>query len=163
MSAPLPLQDIHLPPPPGAWPPAPGWWILAMLLLAGAGFAALRLRRYWGRRQQRRARERLFDAMLRGTSEPAARLAALSQLLRRAARSGAGPAAATLAGNDWLRLLDGASPERPFSGGPGRLLLEGPFRASAMPEGGDDAGATLAVVEALARQRYLQLLEAGDA
>lgn len=161
MSAPLPLQDIHLPPPPGVWPPAPGWWLLALVLAASVGFAALQWRRYWRRRRLRRARERLFDATLQAATEPAARLAALSQLLRRAARSGAMPASATLAGDDWLRFLDGDDAAYPFSGGAGRLLLEGPFRAPATHT--DDASIALAALEALARQRYLQLLEAGDA
>jgi hypothetical protein len=46
------LADIHLPQQPGYWPLAPGWWVLAMLLLALAGYAVWRGVQRW--RLQRR-------------------------------------------------------------------------------------------------------------
>jgi len=159
---PLPLHDIHLPLAPGGWPLAPGWWLLASVLLAAAWFALRTLRRHWRRTRLRRARQRLFDELLAAAHGGSARLTAISQLLRRAARAQAGQRVASLAGEDWLRFLDGEDPGQPFSRGPGRIVLDGPFRAPPSPAA-DDAPATLAVVEALARQRYLQLLEPGNA
>lgn len=123
----LPLRDIHLPPPPGWWPPAPGWWLLAALLLAAVIGMAVWLRRRWRKARHRAALEaELAQALALDT--PSAQLVALSQLLRRAALQ-VEPQAATLTGEAWLRWLDGADASVPFSSGPGRVLLEGPYRA----------------------------------
>lgn len=148
-SAGLTLRDIHLPPPPPWWPPAPGWWLLALVLLivlAGLGWWLWRVAH---RRGMRRALRREFDVAL-ATGAAAAQLAAVSERLRRAAHL-ADAGATSLHGQAWLRFLDGDDPRRPFSTGPGRVLLDGPYQASAS----DDA------VQALlphARRRYLQLL-----
>jgi len=133
----LPLRDIHLPEAPGWWPPAPGWWLLAglaLVLLAGLGWLWRRHRRGRHRRLALREIEKLSQL-------PAAELAAeLSQLLRRAAlchfprRDCAG-----LCGEAWLEFLDHPFPERPFSRGAGRALLEAPYR----PEAGIDTQALL--------------------
>ena len=85
MNPQLQLRDIHLPPEPSWWPPAPGWWVLAILLLVAA---VLLTRWVWRRMRARRRLARLmaeFDAAA-GLVDPGARLAAISQLLRRAAR-----------------------------------------------------------------------------
>jgi hypothetical protein len=159
MSPELQLRDIHLPPEPSWWPPAPGWWVLAILsLLALALLARWVLRR----RQARRRRARLlaeFDSAA-AIGDPAARLAAISQLLRRAARL-RDPRAAQLQGAAWLRFLDGddsAATTGPvdnrgelFSNGIGRILLTGPYQPATDPS----------QVEALiepARRRYLSLV-----
>lgn len=123
----LPLRDIHLPPPPGWWPPAPGWWLLAALLLAALTGLALWLRRRMRKARHRAALEAELTLALAADS-PAEQVVALSQLLRRAARQ-VDPQAATLSGEAWLRWLDGADASAPFSQGPGRVLLDGPFRA----------------------------------
>jgi hypothetical protein len=128
----LPLRDIHLPAEPSWWPPAPGWWLLALLLIAVLAFA---LRRLW-RWQRARRRQRALDAEFAAATalpDALARLTALSQLLRRAARLRS-PAAAALPGLEWLRFLDqtlaqdAATPPNFYSAGPGRMLLDGPFR-----------------------------------
>ncbi len=150
---PLPLRDIHQPPAPPWWPPAPGWWWLAAVLLALLALAAW----WWLRAQRRRAAiARLFDARLRAANTPVEQVAAMSELLRRAARQRA-PGADHLQGEAWLAFLDGeggakvAHGPHPFSEGAGRMLLDGGFRRDV---GEDDAAALLP----LARRRYLELM-----
>lgn len=123
-----PLRDIHLPAEPGWWPPAPGWWVLALLLLLALGWLLWVLRTRLARR--RRARE--LEAMAAAVAEQlppdasgAVLAAELSLLLRRAARVAG---AAALQGEAWLHWLDGDDPVRPFSRGPGRILLDAPWR-----------------------------------
>ena len=83
MSATLPLRDVHLPAAPGWWPPAPGWWLLVASILA----ALLLLVMIWSRRQRRcRQWQTLFDEGVAAAGTPAARIAAASELLRRAVR-----------------------------------------------------------------------------
>lgn len=144
----LPLRDIHLPPEPSWWPPAPGWWVLAALAIALLAFATWKLVRALRARARRRALAAEFERAA-AISDPLARVAAVSELLRRAARLH-DPVAATLAGEDWLRFLDGASESRTFTAGAGRALLDAPWRASV-----DAASADAAV--AAARPRYLEL------
>lgn len=144
----LVLRDIHQPPAPGWWPPAPGWWILAAILLAivvlACWFSARRKRR-------QRAIVALFDGAVEQAQTPAARVAAMSELLRRAARlrdSGADK----LQGEEWLRFLDGGEEtSSEFTRGAGRLLLDGGYRR-------DVDASQLAALRPLARRRYLQLM-----
>ncbi|MBO9828675.1 DUF4381 domain-containing protein [Xanthomonas sp. A2111] len=144
----LPLRDVHLPPAPAWWPPAPGWWMLAAVLLLAIGAALF----VWLRRRQRVQRwQRQFDAATR-TGEPPAQVAAVSELLRRAAQR-RDPAAAALQGEEWLRFLDGGDKRQPFSAGPGRVLLDGGYRPSL------DPGQVQALLP-LARRRFLALMAA---
>jgi hypothetical protein len=120
----LVLRDIHQPPPPGWWPPAPGWWLLgACLLLAIAGVAWWA----WRRRQRRRALAWLFDEAVARADTPAAQIAAMSQLLRRAARR-VDSDAATLPGDEWLRFLDRGLQQPVFVAGVGAALRDGGYR-----------------------------------
>ncbi|MGO4774855.1 DUF4381 domain-containing protein, partial [Lysobacter sp. 2RAB21] len=83
MAAPLVLRDVHLPGAPSWWPLAPGWWALI------AAIAIVSLAAYlWHRRRTRRRREieHVFDHTLAQAATPAAEVAAISELLRRAAR-----------------------------------------------------------------------------
>src|SRR3546814_7575074 len=106
---------------------APGWWWLAAVVLALLVFAAW----WWLRARRRRAAiVRLFDERLHAANTPVERVAAMSELLRRAARR-RDPAADRLQGDAWLAFLDGdraSDVARPVSEGPGRVLLEGGFR-----------------------------------
>lgn len=141
----LVLRDVHLPPSPSWWPPAAGWWWLAGLLLIGvigglAWFA-------WRRRRQRRWLA-WFDRQSAGEAS-AAQVAAMSELLRRAARRADG-ASARLQGEAWLRFLDGKQ-GNDFSQGAGRLLLEGGYRREV------DVG-ELERLRVLARSRFLHLM-----
>lgn len=153
-SPPLQLRDIHLPPEPSWWPPAPGWWLLAALTIVLLVVLARLLQRRWRTRKTMVALNAEFDVAA-SMVEPTARLAAISQLLRRAARL-RNPNAATLQGEAWLRFLDEASGDvsaAPFSAGVGRVLMDGPYRASIDPK----------VVEALvapARVCFLALVAA---
>ena len=146
MAAQLPLRDVHLPAAPAWWPPAPGWWwvfaVLAVLLLA--------LLIVWVLRRRRRQRWLvLFDQQLAIAADAPARLAAASELLRRAARR-VDAHALQLQSDEWLRFLDGRRGSE-CTAGDGRLLLEGGFRPYV-----DDAEATRACQ--LARQRFLELM-----
>ncbi len=153
----LVLRDIHQPPSPPWWPPAPGWWLLAaIVLLAVAGGL------WWLRRQRRRrgAYVRMFNEAVATAATPAAEVAAMSELLRRAARL-IDPEADRLQGEAWLAFLDSggvtAGKRRAsrratgseFSDGAGRLLLEGGYRA-------DVAAAEVAALRPLVRARFLQ-------
>ena len=141
----LVLRDVHVPAAPSMWPPAPGWWLLAAAALTvSAVIWFLKLR------QQRKleARRRLFDEACRDL--PASvQIAAMSELLRRAARK-IDKHADRLQGEDWLRFLDGKKGQD-FSKGAGRLLLEGGFRR-------DVADADLAATKYVARARFLELM-----
>lgn len=142
----LPLRDVHLPPAPPWWPPAAGWWwVGAAVLLLLAALLWLAYRRH----ARRRRWQRQFDLELAAAGTPADRVAAMSGLLRRAARR-VEPGADTLREEAWLALLDGRKGSA-FSAGPGRVLLEGGFRA-------DLSTAEVARLEPLARQRFLQLM-----
>lgn len=146
---PLVLRDIHLSTAPSWWPPAPGWWLLAAVaLLLASGFAAWR----WLRARRRRRALALFDAEVAAAARPADALAAISGLLRRAARLGH-PGADRLQGREWLELLDAGVAAPRFVGHRGRLLLEGPFRA-------DVDAAEVDALRAAARERYLEWMEA---
>jgi hypothetical protein len=148
MNAPdLVLRDIHQPPVPPWLPPAPGWWILAALVLLVSVLATWWLAR---RRRQRRRVVALFDDALEAAPRPAAQVAAISELLRRAARH-RDPGADRLQGEDWLHWLDRELAPASFSTGPGRLLLDGGFRRE-VPD------ADVAELRALARSGYLDLM-----
>lgn len=121
---PLPLADVHLPPSPDVWPPAPGWWLVL------ATFVLVSLTLWLWRRSVRRRRaamEALFDDTLAGVDGASARIAAMSELLRRAARR-RDPQADRLSGDAWLQFLDEGRRMPVFSAGAGRTLLEGGFR-----------------------------------
>jgi hypothetical protein len=144
----LVLRDIHLSTAPPWWPPAFGWWLVAAaLLLVLAGLVAWRLRRM---RRRRRLRA-LFDAEVDAAAHPADAVAAISGLLRRAARL-QDPAADRLEGAEWLAFLDSGRDHPRFDGGRGELLLEGPFRRDA------DAAQVRDLREA-ARERFLEWME----
>lgn len=145
MSGTLVLRDVHVPPAPPLWPPAPGWWLVAVaaVLLALAIWWIARRRR-----ARRRALAEVFDMGVAAASTPTARVAACSELLRRAARTRR-PDADRLQGEAWLAFLDGKRDA--FSCGPGRLLLDGPFRPEVDP---GEADALVAV----ARRRFIDLM-----
>lgn len=142
----LPLRDVHLPPSPAWWPPAPGWWLVAAALvsllaawLAWRGIRKARLRRW----------QAVFDRAC-GDAQGNARVAAISAVLRRASRR-VEAHADRLQGDAWLQFLDGKRGHA-FSQGAGRWLLDGAYRPAV------DARA-LAELEALARVRFLQLMQ----
>ena len=141
---PLVLRDVHEGFAPAWWPPAPGWWLLLAAILAIAAFFAWRMLR----RSRRRAMIlRLFDETVAQAATPSLQVAAMSELLRRAARrKDAG--AATLDGEDWLRFLDAGLPQPVFSAGAGALLRDGGFRT-------DVAANEVDALRVVARARFL--------
>lgn len=148
MNPELPLRDIHLPPAVGWWPLAPGWYALAV------GILALLLFGWWLWRRLRRvtvvkATLRQLDAIAARQQAPVEQVRELALVLRRACLS-AYPRedVAGLTGEDWLRFLDQSLPERPFSEGPGRLLLDAPYR----PHCDGDLKALLDLCRAWARR-----------
>lgn len=141
----LVLRDVHVPATPPLWPPAPGWWIVAGVVLAVALVLFA-----WSYRRRKRVQgwRKLFDE---ACASPRAneQLAAMSELLRRAARK-VDRHADTLEGEAWLRFLDGKG-RSDFADGAGRLLLDGGFRREV------DAD-QLSFVKSLARARFLELM-----
>ena len=155
---PLSLQDVHLPPAPDWWPPAPGWWIVpAVLALIAVGVWL------WRRRVRRRRAviETLFDETLAavdgvgGVDGASARIAMMSELLRRAARR-RDPQADRLSGDAWLRFLDEGQPVPVFSAGAGRTLLEGGFRR-------DVGTQEFEALRGIVRMRFVELMTRGAA
>ena len=143
----LVLRDIHQPPAPSWWPPAVGWWWLAAaLLVLVCAMVGWRLYRAW----QRRRWQRLFDAEIAGAPDAAGRIAAMSSLLRRAARRHR-PDADRLHGDSWLSFLDAGMPGAPFTTGVGHALQDGAFRREV------DALDTTAL-HTLARARFVLLM-----
>ena len=125
----LVLRDIHQPPAPPWWPPAPGWWLViagvAVIVCIAAWFA-------WRRRRRARVIASLFDARLAQAQTPAEAIAAMSELLRRAARRH-DPDADKLLGDDWLRFLDTGLQAPVFSTGAGAILRDGGYRRDVSP------------------------------
>lgn len=140
----VPLRDIHLPPAPPWWPPAPGWWwVGAGLLAILGGVTVIR----WLRHRRRRAWASLFDDAVAQAPTAAEKIAAMSDLLRRAARR-IDPAADTLLGEDWLAFLDTGLEPSPFRSGAGALLRDGAYRRD-VDDGDVDA------LRVIARARFL--------
>ncbi len=108
----------------------------------------------WWRLRRRRRNDailRLFDDTVDQAGTPSQQVAAMSALLRRAARL-RDPAADRLQGERWLQFLDQGLPDQPFSTDAGSLLLEGGFRAIVAE---DD----VAPLRVLVRQRYLSWMQ----
>lgn len=145
MNAPLQLLDVHDGNAPAWWPLAPGWWLLL------AGIVVIAMLATWLRARKRRrhaAALRLFDGEVDRANTPSQQVAAMSGLLRRAARRKHAHAD-TLAGDAWLRLLDEGMPQPVFSAGAGALLRDGGFR--------DDVTEHEAwALRIIARERYLR-------
>jgi hypothetical protein len=114
----------------------------AIALVAGGAWWWMRRRR-----QRRAAILRLFEDTVDAAGSPAEQVAAMSDLLRRAARR-RDPLADRLQGDDWLRFLDRGMTTPSFEQGPGALLRDGAFRRDT------DAGAARAL-RTVARERYL--------
>lgn len=131
------LRGYHLPEPPSWWPPAPGWWLLAACLLALVAAVAWWLLRRRARRAAARAALRELDelrARLRTGADTSGLAPALSRLLRRYAIS-AFPRrdVAALTGDAWLGFLDRHGGDGQFVNGPGRQLLDAPYRREPAP------------------------------
>ncbi|WP_282295958.1 DUF4381 domain-containing protein [Stenotrophomonas sp. PS02289] len=141
----LPLRDVHLPAAPGWWPLPPGWWVL--LSVCAVVLIGLGLWRAHRRRVRRRWVSR-FNAAVDAADAPAAQLAAISELLRRAARVRQ-PGAELLQGEAWLQFLE--APQTAFAEGDAALLLDGAYRRDPDP-------ARVARLRPIACARFVQLM-----
>ncbi len=142
------LRDIHQPPAPPLWPLAPGWWLVLAIVLVASVATLIWLRR---RRQRRIAIERLFDDALDAASDAPSQVAAMSALLRRAARRHRADAD-VLDGDAWLEALDQDAKLPLFQSGIGRLMLDGGYRKDIDPV---DVG----VLRGIARTRFLEWMD----
>jgi len=129
----LPLRDIHLPEPVSWWPPAPGWWglLALLLLLAAAAWFWIRWRRHRRLAATTLAERELdtIEADFQAGLDAAETVRRLSVLMRRLSISlFPRSEAAGLTGEAWLAFLDGPLQRPAFSSGPGRVLIEGPYR-----------------------------------
>lgn len=145
----LVLRDIHQPPAPPWWPPAPGWWWVAAALLLVAVVVFYLDRR---RRQRREAIAAMFDQAIDAAPTPSAQVAAMSELLRRAARR-RDAQADRLQGDEWLGFLDAGYRHPLFAHGSGRLLLDGGYRREVDPH-------QVASLRKIARARFLDWMAA---
>jgi len=128
----LPLRGLHLPEPVGWWPLAPGWWLLIAVLVVAS---ALLIRTWLQRRARSAARRRALRQLEESRSayayhgNPVTLGAEVSELLRRTMLAYAPRAeVAGLTGDAWLAWLDRDLDEPRFRDGPGRKLLELPYR-----------------------------------
>ncbi|MBF0125688.1 MAG: DUF4381 domain-containing protein [Magnetococcales bacterium] len=128
------LRDIHLPDPVAWWPPALGWWLLLLAPLAALLLRSL-YRAWSGRRKVRKTALAELERLVRAYDEhqDAQRLTAeLSALLRRVCLVHHHPTeVAGIGGQEWLAFLDRGLPDRPFSQGPGAVLITAPFQPRA--------------------------------
>lgn len=137
------LRDLHLPGEPHWFPPAPGWWLLAVLLLVALLYALWWWRRLRRRRRRAGAARREWLALQQRYSEGADAdqcLRELSSLVKRAALR-VDPAVAQLHGNAWADWLDAQLGRAAFANGPGRALIEAPYR----PQPAGDLSALIAL------------------
>jgi hypothetical protein len=148
----LPLKDIHLPAAVGWWPPAPGWWLLAVVAALAAWWLWRRSRRAPTGPEPRQLAA-LELAAIRADWEAhgdAGRLAAeLSVLMRRVALAEDAPrSVAGLTGREWLAHLDARVGAPLFTDGPGRVLLDAPYRPAAQVDAAGLLAACALLVEA---------------
>lgn len=120
------LHDVITSPPVPWWPPAPGWyWSFGLLLVLALALVLRGIVRWQRNRYRHEALAELKRqvASLRDSNHRAASLAALAELLKRAALS-AWPReeVASLTGPAWLDFLDRTAGSGRFSKGPGAAL-----------------------------------------
>jgi hypothetical protein len=129
------LRGYHLPEAVSWWPPAPGWWLLALLALVLAALSARWLTRRYRSGAPARAAMRELAELRAGYArhgDAAAYAGGMSRLLRRYAltRFPRGEVAG-LSGEDWLAFLDAHGGGGRFRRGPGRPLVDAPYRPDA--------------------------------
>lgn len=129
------LRGYHLPDAVSWWPPAPGWWVsLALLLVVMGVLAWWLMRRYRCRAAARQAMRELelMRTSLLTDRDTAVFVRGLSTLLRRYVLAAfPGHQVAALTGEAWLAFLDAHGGGGKFREGPGRQLVEAPYRPAA--------------------------------
>lgn len=129
------LRAYHLPDPVSWWPPAPGWWVLLALLLVlmtVVGWWLLRRHRCRAAARQAMRELELLRSALLADRDTAMFTRGLSILLRRYVLAAfPGQQVAALTGEAWLTFLDSHGGDGHFLDGPGRQLVEAPYRPAA--------------------------------
>jgi len=128
----IPLRDLHLPDAISWWPLAPGWWVVIAVTLLAIGY----LLRLWMRTRARGAARRYalrqLEALVQAYEQHkdlVAFAAEASALLRRTMLAYAPRQdVAGLTGDAWLQWLDRDLAQPMFVDGPGRQLLDLPYR-----------------------------------
>lgn len=131
----LPLRDIHLPDTVSWWPPAIGWWLLlALLIVTVITFTILWIKRIRRRRSPVFLARLSFEQIKKeyaATGDKIELVRNLSILLRRTVISiNSRKDTAALTGHDWLQYLDKYMEGKPFSEGPGQVLVTLPYQSS---------------------------------
>jgi hypothetical protein len=128
----IPLRDLHLPDAISFWPLAPGWWVVIALTLVGLGFALRHWLQFRARGAARRYALRQLEDIEQAYDEHRNLVtfgANLSELLRRTMLAYAPRTnVAGLTGEEWLSWLDYDLAQPVFMSGPGRQLLDLPYR-----------------------------------
>lgn len=128
----IPLRDLHLPDMIGWWPLAPGWWIVFGLVLIAMLVLLRRFLHTRARGAPRRHALRRLNQLLTEYEEQrnvVSFAARLSELLRRTMLAYAPrEEVAGLTGEAWLEWLDRDLAHPQFVAGPGRKLIELPYR-----------------------------------
>lgn len=138
------LRDIHLPAPVSWWPLAPGWYMLIALVLIVLGFL---LWHSYKRRQQRLFQQTVLAELDSYLQQPSPAWEKINLLIKRVAFiHHPRQHIAGLTGEAWLAWLDkktghpqeaprqsvdiDSAMTNPFTHGPGRILLTGPYQKS---------------------------------
>ncbi|MEM7433344.1 MAG: DUF4381 domain-containing protein [Pseudomonadota bacterium] len=146
----IPLRDLHLPDAISWWPLAPGWWglfaIIAIVFFFWLHFYLRRRAKGAPRRFALRELDRLADDYRQDRN--AVRFGArASELLRRTMLAYAPRTdVASLTGDAWLEWLDRDLARPVFVNGPGRQLLELPYRDPAAAVELDDLEQLVAAI-----------------
>lgn len=123
------LKDIHEPSPVGWWPLAPGWYLLAICVIA---ILVLSIYLYKVRRNSiKRIAKHELDRIERDFAinhNEIDLIKNISQFLRRVMLTTDAEYSASLTGNKWLSLLDEQSKAKVFESGPGRVIVDAPYR-----------------------------------
>lgn len=128
----IPLRDLHLPDAVSWWPLAPGWWVLIALALIGLAFLVRAWLKIRARGAARRYALRQLNEIVAEYEErknPVEFGVQLSELLRRTMLAYAPRLdVAGLTGDAWVERLDEGLAQPVFTSGPGRQILELPYR-----------------------------------
>lgn len=126
------LHDVVAPLPISWMPQTAGWFVAMALLLAGLTLLTIRIHRRRQANRYRGAALKELDRIRRLARQPASRTPALLELpglVKRTALSFRDRSeVAGLTGEDWLAFLNGTYGGDAFSRGPGRLLVDLPYR-----------------------------------
>ncbi len=149
----IPIRDLHLPELIGWWPLAPGWWVLIGLAMIGLAWLARHYLKSRARGKARRQALRQLEQLLSEYEQhgDAVRFAAAASALLRRTMLAYAPRAeiAGMTGDEWLAWLDRDLAHRQFVHGPGRMLLDLPYR----PLDTDIPGAEIYALVTAVRQR----------